>query len=95
MADTVIHILTPTEAMDALRISSPDECPNFELLLSTADDDLKTKTGHDWTVDEKIDVSAKLAAALFIISVRDGVELSKFYWSKITELHAKALEMVT
>ncbi len=64
-------ILTLTEAAGALRItpvpddSHPDVVLN--MVLSGADDFLKTATGHDWAADETIDAGAKMAAIMLIV----------------------------
>ncbi len=86
------HILTQAEAIGALRMSSADECPNLELLLSAADDSIKTGTGHDWVNDNQADPTAKLAASLFIISVFSGTEIPDTYNQAIIKLDAKAKE---
>lgn len=91
------HILTSDEAMGALRISSTDECPNLDMLLSAADDGIKAETGFDWAVITEtytaIDPTAKIAAMLLIISLNEGTDLPQTYGYKIGQLHAKALEM--
>ena len=95
MADTKKHILTQTEAFDALRISSADECPNLEMLLDSTDEELKSATGHDWSEDEPVDPDAKTAAMLYLISLDDGVEVPQTYISKAVQLGAKAKGMTT
>lgn len=87
-----MHILTQDEAFAALRISSADECPNLELLLSGVDDGIKTETGKDWAADTTIDATAKLAASLLLICLNEGTELPKSYGYKIAQLDAKVKE---
>ena len=86
------HILTQEEAFSALRISSMDECPNLGLLMSAVDDGIKTETGKDWAADMTIDPTAKLAASLLLICLKEGTDLPKSYGYKIVQLEAKALE---
>ena len=86
------HILTSDEAINALRISPTDECPNLELLLSAVDDGIQAETGHDWTQDDSIDPTAKLAASLFLISLFSGAVLPAVYIQTIVKLDAKAKE---
>ena len=87
------HILTRDEAINALRISSSNECPNLELLLLAVDDSVKTETGHDWAQDDPIDPTAKLAASLFLISLFSGTDLPVMYGQTIIKLDAKEKEM--
>lgn len=95
-------ILTPQEAADMLRLVSPDDYPQLNILLPFVDDYIKTATGRDWGNDESIDPTAKMLASSLLarwfddpgqmgnISDNDiGVK------SLIGQLHAKALEMVT
>lgn len=90
------HILTNDEAFAALRISSADECPGLELLLSAVDDGIKTETGFDWTTlttaYTAIDPTAKLAAQLMLIAMAEGTPLPTAYTYKIVQLDAKAKE---
>ena len=87
------HILTDEEALSALRAGSPDEVPNFKMLLSAVDDGLLTETGRNWTTDSTIDPTAKLAAMLLLISLNDGTPLPDSYRYKVVQLDAKAKAM--
>jgi hypothetical protein len=82
------HILTDTEALNALRRIS-DEVPNLELLLSGVDDDIMTATEHDWTADAMIDPTAKLAASLLLIAMFEGNEPPSYYDRQIGKLDGK------
>ena len=94
MADTVVkHILDSSEALSALRLTSADECPNLEMLLSDADSELESATGHNWAGDTTTDPEAKVAAMLYLISVHEGNELPQSYTYKVMHLDAKAKEM--
>lgn len=92
LADTAIHVLTQAEAFAALRISTADECPNLELILSAVDDGLKLETGHDWAGDATIDPTAKICASIALICAAEGKELPQSYSYKIKQLEAKARE---
>ena len=76
------HVLTNDEALNALRLTSTDECPNLEMLLSGVDDGLLTETGYDWSADTTIDPTAKLAASLLIVSLFDGSPVPPFLLSE-------------
>lgn len=93
MADATIHVLTQEEAVNALRITSAEDCPNLEMLLSSTDEELKSATGHDWAQDETIDPDAKTAAMLYLICLSEGLETSKTYSGKIIQLDAKVKGM--
>lgn len=87
------HILTDAEAMNALKISTYEECPEFELLQSAVDDGLLTETKHDWSSDSPIDPTAKLAASILIVCLRDGTKFPDSYGYKVVQLDAKAKAM--
>lgn len=94
MADTITgHILTQTEAFNALKISSVDEYPNLDMVLSGVDDQIKSETGFDWaalTADyAAIDPTAKLCAAILLICLTEGSEIPKTYGYKIIQLANK------
>jgi len=93
MSETIQHILTPTEAYGALKISSAEECPNFEMFMSAVDDGIKTETGFDWAkITETyttVDPTAKIAASLLLISLNDNLPVPAAYGYKITQLDAK------
>jgi len=82
------HILTNSEALAVLRLTTADDCPNLELLQSAVDDGLLTETGHDWTVDA--DPTAKLAASILLVALNDGTPIPDSYHYKIVQLDAKA-----
>jgi hypothetical protein len=90
---TTPHILTNDDVVGALRIACVDDIANLELLLSAVDDGIKTETGRDWTQDDPIDPTAKLAATLLFVNLYIGADVPNFYNYKIVQLHAKALEM--
>jgi hypothetical protein len=83
------HILTDTEAIEALRITAVNEVANYEMLMSAVDDGIKTETGHDWAADTVIDPTAKLAAALLLTCLYDGIDTPSFYRYKIVQLDGK------
>lgn len=83
------HILTESEALRALHMESASECPNLEMLLMGVDDGLKIETGHDWTGDDPIEPTAKIAAMLLLISLQDGTPASPFYNQKVIQLDGK------
>ena len=89
------HILTDGEALTALRLAAAEDCPNLELLLSAVDDGIQTETGHDWSKDETIDPTAKLAASILLVSLSEGTPLPDTYRYKIVQLDAKAKAAVT
>lgn len=93
-------ILTPQEASDMLRLVSPDDYPQLNILLPFVDDFIKTATGHDFAADATIDPTAKmLAAALTVRWFEDPGQMGGIsdndigVKSLIGQLHAKALEM--
>lgn len=86
------HILTSDEAMNALRITSAEDCPNLEMLQNSVDDDIQKSTGHDWTADEPIDPTAKTAAMMMLICLREGKEPPEYYIQVLLKLDAKAKE---
>lgn len=93
VTSTIPHILTNDDVVGALRIACVDDIVNLEMLLSAVDDGIKTETGRDWTNDNPIDPTAKLAAALLFVNLYVGTNVPSFYNYKIVQLHAKALEM--
>ncbi|MDD2297575.1 MAG: hypothetical protein PHX79_07145 [Sphaerochaetaceae bacterium] len=100
MADTITgHILTQTEAMNALHISSLDEYPNLDMELSGIDDQIETETGFNWatTTDTytAIDPTAKLCASILLICFSEGTEIPQTYQYKILQLANKVKEAAT
>lgn len=94
MADTIAgHILTQSEAFNALHISSIDECPNLDMILSGVDDQIKSETGFDWktltSTYTAIDPTAKLCAAILLICMAEGTDIPQSYQYKIKQLYAK------
>jgi len=97
MADTITgHILTQTEAMNALHISSLDEYPNLDMELSGIDDQIEIETGFDWatTTDTYtvIDPTAKLCAKILLVCLAEGTEIPQTYQYKILQLANKVKE---
>lgn len=97
MADTITgHILTQTEAFNALHISDVAECPNLDLILAGVDDQIKTETGFDWktltSAYTAIDPTAKLCATILLICTTEGTDIPQSYQYKIKQLYAKARE---
>lgn len=84
------HILTYDEALGTLRIASAEECPNLEMLLDGVDDDIQKSTGKDWTADTTVDPTAKTAAAMLLICMREGKDPSGYYGQLLVKLDAKA-----
>jgi hypothetical protein len=87
-----LHVLTEAEALGVLRMTSTDECPTLEMLLAGVDDALKTETGRDWTADDPVDPTSKIAAMLLLVSLYDGVPLPSSYTMKVAQLDAKVKE---
>jgi hypothetical protein len=99
MADTITgHILTQTEAMNVLHISSLEEYPNLDMELSGIDDQIKIETGFDWatTTDTytTIDATAKLCAKILLVCFSEGTEIPQTYQYKILQLANKVKEAV-
>lgn len=90
------HILTDQEAFNALHISSIDECPNLDMILSGIDDQIKSETGFDWkTLTDAytvIDPTAKLCAAILLICMVEGTDIPRSYQYKIKQLYSKVQE---
>jgi hypothetical protein len=83
------HILTDTEAIETLRVLATNEIATYEMLMSAVDDGIKTETGHDWAADTIINPTAKLAAALLLSCLYDGIDPPASYRYKIAQLDAK------
>jgi len=84
-----------------LRLESPEDYPQLNIVLPFVDDFIKTATGHDWAEDVQIDPTAKmLAVALAARWFDDPGQMGNIsdndigVKSLICQLHAKALQMV-
>lgn len=84
------HVLTNSEALAVLRLTTADDCPDLELLQSAVDDGLLTETGRNWSVDATIDPTAKLAASILLVALHDGTPVPDTYRYKIVQLDGKA-----
>jgi len=83
------NILTQQEAINSIRIVQSSDCPELQTLMDAADDTIKSATGHDWSADETIDPSAKMAARLLIIHLFFGSPLLDSYGMYIGQLDGK------
>ena len=93
---------TKQEAADMLRLVTPDDYPQLDIVMPFVDDFIKTATGRDWSKDSPLDPTVKmLASALLVRWFDDSGQMGNLsdndigVKALIVQLHAKALVMTT